>query len=419
MRGLLLALGLALAACTTADTKPDAPAEVPVLREFRGAWVAAVANIDWPSRAGLPVAQQQEEIVRIVERARSIGLNALIVQVRPAADALYESPFEPWSEYLTGTQGKAPEPFYDPLAMWVAEAHRRGIELHAWFNPYRARHPSARSPLAPNHIARTMPEAVKQYGDYLWLDPGNAEAARRTLDVIVDVTRRYDVDGIHIDDYFYPYPEKASDGSEIDFPDDASWARYTLSGGRLSRADWRRANVDTLVERINEAVHREKPWVKFGVSPFGVGRPDRRPPGVAGFSQYDKLYADVERWLARGWLDYLAPQLYWPMDSQEQPFNVLLDYWSRANTADRHIWPGFFTSRIEDPAKPWKAEEITNQVAATRARGVDGHIHFSMAALVQNRGGIADRLKAAYAVPARVPLSPWLATNPHPMEPSK
>ena len=404
----ILVLGLFMSACTLPETNPAAP-----LQEFRGAWVASVSNIDWPSRPGLPVAQQQAEIVRIVATARAIGLNALIVQVRPAADALYPSALEPWSEYLTGEQGKAPEPFYDPLAFWIAEAHRRGIELHAWFNPYRARHPSARSPLAPSHVANTLPDAVKRYGDYLWLDPGEAASAQRAIDVITDVTRRYDVDGIHIDDYFYPYPEKGSDGGEIEFPDERSWALYRLSGGSLARADWRRANVDALVERMHAAVHREKPWVKFGVSPFGVGRPDLRPPGVAGFSQYDSIYANVELWLARGWLDYLAPQLYWPVDSPEQPFRVLLDSWLKANTAGRHVWPGFFTSRIDDTAKSWSVEEIANQVAITRARGVNGHIHFSMAALVQNRRGIADRLKALYPQPARVPDTPWLAPRPN------
>ena len=415
-------LALVLGACTPMPPKPDVPqATAPpvVLREFRGAWVAAVSNIDWPSRRDLTVAQQQDELVRIVERAKAIGLNALIVQVRPAADALYASALEPWSEYLTGQQGKAPEPFYDPLAMWIAEAHRRGIELHAWFNPYRARHPSSRSALASSHVANTMPGIVKAYGEHLWLDPGEAASAQRTLEVITDVTRRYDVDGIHIDDYFYPYPEKAPDGSELAFPDDASWAQYKLSGGLLSRDDWRRANVDALVKSINEAVHREKPWVQFGVSPFGVGRPDLRPAGVTGFSQYDRIYANVELWLAQGWLDYLAPQLYWPVEAPGQPFGVLLESWKRANRAGRHVWPGFFTSRIDETPKSWSVDEIANQVALTRARSVDGHIHFSMAALMQNRQGIADRLKVLYAVPALVPLSPWLAARPDPAARSK
>ncbi len=406
------ALAILLGGCAGPRTQTEA-VPPPAPREFRAAWVASVANIDWPSRAGLPAAAQQEEIVRIVERAQAIGLNALIVQVRPAADALYASPLEPWSEYLTGRQGVAPEPWYDPLAFWIAEAHRRGIELHAWFNPYRARHPTARSPLAASHIANTAPELVKSYGDYLWLDPAEHEAAKRTLDVIVDVVRRYDVDGIHIDDYFYPYPINAADGvTEIDFPDDSSWAQYRLSGGNLARADWRRANVDALVKRVHTAVHREKPSVRFGVSPFGVGRPDLRPAGVTGFSQYDKLYANVELWLARGWLDYLAPQLYWAIDSPGQPFGALLDYWTAANTAGRHVWPGYFTSRIDATEKSWSAQEIVGQVIVTRERGVEGHIHFSMAALLENRKGVADELKAAYQVPALVPESPWLLDRP-------
>ena len=416
-RAWLLVAALFAGSCVTPP--PPAP-EVPVVasppREFRAAWVAAVGNIDWPSRRDLTVAQQQAELIRIVDRAKEIGLNALIVQVRPATDALYQSTIEPWSEYLTGTQGKAPQPFFDPLAMWITEAHRRGIELHAWFNPYRARHTTSKSAMASHHVSRTMPGAVKTYGAQMWMDPGEPESARRTLEVIVDVTRRYDVDGIHIDDYFYPYPEKALDGSELDFPDDRSWAGYMLAGGWLTRADWRRANVDRLVEAIHVAVHREKPWVKFGVSPFGVGRPELRPAGVEGFSQYDRIYANVELWLARGWLDYLAPQLYWPVDSAGQPFTPLLDSWMRANTAHRHVWPGYFTSRIEDGTpNSFSVDEIPRQVAITRARGVDGHIHFSMTALMQNRHGIADRLKALYAVPAQVPETPWLPSRPERM----
>jgi uncharacterized lipoprotein YddW (UPF0748 family) len=388
---------------------PQAP------REFRAAWVATVANIDWPSRAGLPVAQQQEEIRRIVARAAELRLNALIVQVRPAADALYASALEPWSEYLTGRQGKAPEPFYDPLQLWIEEAHRRGIELHAWFNPYRARHSSAKSPLARSHVANASPGLARAYGDTLWMDPGEPEAARRTREVILDVVRRYDIDGVHIDDYFYPYPVKApgapaDSGAELDFPDGPAWQSYLLGGGTLSRADWRRQNVNALVESLHAGIHREKPWVRFGISPFGLGRPDRRPPGISGFSQYDKLYADVELWMSRGWLDYLAPQLYWPIDQSAQAFGVLLDYWARDNPHGRHVWPGLFTSRIDATPKSWPAAEIASQIALARSRaGIGGHIHFSMVALLENRKGIADRLKETdYAQPALAPATPWL-----------
>ena len=390
----------------------------PIPREFRAAWVATVANIDWPSKKGLSVAQQQQEIIRIVDRAKELNLNALIFQVRPAADALYPSILEPWSEYLTGEQGKFPDPFYDPLKMWIDESHKRGIELHAWFNPYRARHTSAKSPNSPMHIAKTNPEIVKSYGGYLWMDPGEAAAAQRTLDVIIDVVRRYDIDGVHVDDYFYPYPvpvnanAPASENSpEIDFPDERSWSNFVLNGGHLNRADWRRNNVNELIERINASVHREKPWMRFGVSPFGLGRPDRRPTGIVGFSQYDKLYADVELWMGKGWLDYLAPQLYWPIDQPPQAFGALMQYWIGQNTAGRHIWPGLYTSRIDNTPKSWKTEEIVKQVALTRtSNAVNGHIHFSMIALMENRQGIADQLKLGYASPALTPTMPWLST---------
>jgi uncharacterized lipoprotein YddW (UPF0748 family) len=421
--GVAIVLAAALGGCAVPPAPATTPAPPPVERlssadappaprEFRGAWIASVANIDWPSKPGLPVARQQEEIRRIVARAAQLRLNALIVQVRPAADALYPSALEPWSEYLTGEQGKAPQPFYDPLQLWIDETRRHGIELHAWFNPYRARHSTAKSPPARNHVSVAAPGVAKAYGDTLWMDPGEPEAARRTTEAILDVVRRYDIDGVHIDDYFYPYPAKApgAGGSapDLDFPDGPAWQSYLLGGGALSRADWRRRNVNQLVERLHAAIHREKPWVRFGISPFGLGRPDRRPPGIAGFSQYDKLYADVELWMARGWLDYLAPQLYWPIDQAAQAFGALLDYWVRDNPNGRHVWPGLFTSRIDATPASWQPGEIANQVALSRSRA-GGHIHFSMAALLENRKGIADRLQAVeYAVPALVPSTPWL-----------
>ena len=352
------ALLLLLGGCVT----PPVPApvvEVPpsAPREFRAAWVATVANIDWPSKPGLSADQQHAEMIAILDRAQALKLNAIIFQVRPAADALYASSLEPWSEYLTGTQGR--DPGYDPLAEWVREAHRRGLELHAWFNPYRARHHAAKSPLAATHLGRTRPDIVKKYGELLWMDPGEPFAAERTLAVISDVVRRYDIDGVHLDDYFYPYPitqplpagaPKTTPSEEVDFPDTPAWRRYQQAGGRLARADWRRQNVDRLVEQIHHRIHALKPWVKFGVSPFGLGRPDRRPPGIQGFSQYDKLYADVEKWVEQGWMDYLTPQLYWPASAKAQSFEVLLDYWAKLVNGRFHLWPGLFTSAITDTA---------------------------------------------------------------------
>ena len=377
-------------------------------REFRAAWVATVANIDWPSARGLSAETQQAEARAIIAKARSLGLNALILQVRPAADALYASQLEPWSEYLTGQQGRAPEPRYDPLAFWIEEAHGAGLELHAWFNPYRARHASARSPLAASHVANGHPGLVRTYGDQLWLDPGEPAAAAHVLAVILDVVRRYNVDGVHIDDYFYPYPIQDAAGQKVDFPDEPAWQAFLARGGALSRTDWRRSHVDRLIERIYKEVHREKSYVRVGVSPFGLGRPERRPPGVTGFSQYDELYADAERWLGQGWLDYFVPQLYWTMASPGQPFAPLLDYWRAQNPKGRSVWPGLFTSRTGS-ADPWPPEEITTQIQLTRSRGGSlGHAHFSMVALMKDYGGIAGRLANVYGGPALVPAAAWL-----------
>ena len=403
---VLLAL---LAACARQSTQPDADEPPPAPREFRAAWVATVANIDWPSAKGLPVERQRAEMIGILDRAAALRLNVIILQVRPSADAIYPSALEPWSEYLTGEQGKPPDPPWDPLAAWIEEAHRRGIEIHAWFNPYRARHAKAESPEAATHISRTRPELVKAYGKYLWLDPAEPRAAQHTMDVILDVVRRYDIDGVHIDDYFYPYPE-----GDRDFPDEPSWQAYVAAGGALARADWRRRNVDALIGRIHRDVHREKPWVRFGISPFGIGRPDRRPPGIEGFSQYDKLYADVETWMRHCWFDYMAPQLYWPRAQAPQAFAALLDYWIAQNTCGRHIVSGLFTSRIDDSARSWSVEEIAGQIDLSRTRpGNFGHIHFSMAALTQNRAGLSDLLATTrYAAPALIPPSPWIDAEP-------
>jgi uncharacterized lipoprotein YddW (UPF0748 family) len=233
-----LALLASLAAPALAQQAADTPP--PIAREFRGVWVASVANIDWPSKPGLTAWQQKAELIAILDRAVELNLNAILLQVRPAADALYDSPYEPWSAYLTGVEGRAPEPYYDPLRFAVAEAHARGLELHAWFNPYRARHPSAKSPHARTHISITHPEFVRTYGKYEWMDPGDPAVIRQTLRVMLDVVKRYDVDGIHIDDYFYPYPEIGKDSVAIPFPDSSSYAAYTKKGGRLARDDWRR-----------------------------------------------------------------------------------------------------------------------------------------------------------------------------------
>jgi len=419
-RRTVLASSIALTACADLPVfgprlqpAPELAALPPAApREFRAAWVATVANIDWPSKRGLSTAEQQDEMHAMLDKAVALKLNAIIFQIRTSADAFYDSKLEPWSEYLTGVQGQAPEPFYDPLALWIAESHKRGLELHAWFNPFRARQNNARGEQHASHLSKTRPQWVKSYGDQLWIDPGEKAAADHSIAVFKDVLQRYEVDGIHIDDYFYPYAViDPTTKQEVDFPDDPSWQTYLQSGGKLARADWRRQNVDQLVERIYQTIQATKPWVRFGVSPFGLGKPALRPAGIAGFSQYDKLYADVERWLAEGWMDYLVPQLYWPMAQKPQAFGPLLDYWHAQNPKGRHIWPGMFTSRVTDKPESWPVEEIIGQIAMQRQKAPHtGHAHFSMIALMQHRRGLADALKAGpYADAALVPATPWLS----------
>lgn len=419
---LVCAAGITLAASQLVGAaKQDAATTFPTVeREFRGVWVATVANIDWPSSRSLFTEQQKAELIAILEKARSLNLNAIVLQVRPACDALYESKLEPWSPFLTGTMGKAPEPYYDPLAFAVDECHKRGLELHAWFNPYRALHPAYKGPVSENHISKTKPHLVKRYGNYLWLNPTEKEVQDYTYNVIMDVVRRYDVDGVHMDDYFYPYPEtdKAT-GKEIDFPDEETYQAYVKSGGKLSRADWRRQAVNSLMERLYKGIKQEKPWVKFGLSPFGIWKPGY-PPQVKGFSQYDKLYADARLWLEKGWVDYWTPQLYWRIAPPEQSFVALLSWWTEQNKMKRHIWPGLYTSRLGEGKEStrWKADEIINQIKWSRILAQpSGQVHFSMMAFMKNWGKINDELTTpggVYAKPALVPAMPWLSKKEPP-----
>ena len=386
----------------------------PIAREFRGVWVASVANIDWPSRVGLTTAEQQAELLTLLDSAVSLRLNAVLLQVRPAADALYASKLEPWSEFLTGVEGRAPSPWYDPLAFAVREAHARGLELHAWFNPYRAGTPAQKSRHSASHVSRTMPSSVKKYGSYLWMDPGEPAVRRRTLRVVLDVVRRYDIDGVHLDDYFYPYQEYNRRGAVIDFPDTRSWKRYRSSGGRLDRDDWRRHNVDLLVQELYVGIHNVKPWVKFGISPFGIWRPGN-PPSITGYDAYARLYADSRKWLRNGWVDYFTPQLYWPIAQTAQSYPALLSWWVGENVKQRHMWVGNYTNKAgANGERGWRADEILAQIQVTRAQpGAGGNVHFSGRAFLENPDSLHEKLRAMpYAELALVPATRWLAGNP-------
>lgn len=405
---------LVAAALSSAGGQPVNPptdtAPPPVLREMRGVWIATVANIDWPSRPGLSTWDQQAEMIAILNRAVAAHLNAVMFQVRPEADALYDSELEPWSSFLSGTMGHAPEPYYDPLAFVIREAHARGLEVHAWFNPYRAWHPATTGDAAPSHVTKSGGATVRRYGSFLWLDPGDSAVVERSVRAVLDVARRYDVDGIHIDDYFYPYREEDAQGRTIDFPDADTYARYRAAGGRLERNDWRRTNVDAFVQRIGREIHTVKPSVRFGISPFGIWRPGF-PASVRGLDSFAEIYADSRKWLQAGWVDYLVPQLYWPIGRPQQDFSQLLAWWTEQNPGGRNIWAGLNASLATNTAPRGRgAYELLDQIGRTRAqRGATGDVFFSMKTLMQDPDSLVERLaRDAYGQPALVPASPWL-----------
>ena len=400
MRKLLLAiLLLSLAASLLGQQlpKPD--------REFRAVWIATVDNIDFPTRKDLPPDKQREELLASLDLAKNLRLNAVIFQVRPMTDALYRSSLEPWSEFLTGSMGR--EQNFDPLQFLVTEAHRRGILVHAWFNPYRAYHPAAKT-ISANHVSKTKARMVRQYGRYMWLDPTSREGQQHSIDVIADVVRRYDIDGVHFDDYFYPYAEKDAAGNDIDFPDEENWKRYTATGGKLVRDDWRRANVNTFIAAVGRTIKRIKPKIVYGISPFGIWKP-MPEHNITGFNAYDELYADARKWLQDGTVDYLAPQLYWETARKGQSFPVLLNWWKDQNTKRRFVWPGIAAYRIGS-TPTFTAGEITDQIEKTRlAPETRGAIFFSFKSLRNDMGGIQSALRdRVYARDAIIPHFSWI-----------
>lgn len=418
MKRALLWIGLALSLCGCASLYEASDEAVPPPpREFRAAWIATVENIDWPSKQGLSAQAQQDELIALLDHAAAVGLNAVVFQVRPACDALYASELEPWSRFLSGRSDV--DPGYDPLEFAIQEAHARGLELHAWFNPYRALPSDKEPPVSARHVAHAdspLHSAVRRYGKLSLLDPGVPEVRAHSQRVILDVVRRYDVDAVHMDDYFYPYPNKRPDGSDVPFPDDATYAAH---GEGLSRSDWRRRNVDTFVAELGRAVHALEPWVRVGIAPFGIWRP-KHPPSVRGFDAFEKLSADTRKWLAEGWVDYLSPQLYWGLDFPEQRYADLLAWWEAQNLSKRHVWPGIATRWIASKRDPGrKARDIVEQIRLARTLPrTAGHCHWNLSALVEDRGGVVGALAAGpYQERALVPASPWLGdAAPQPLD---
>ena len=380
-------------------------------REFRGVWIATVENIDWPSSPNMPADQQKKELTDRLDAHQQQGINAIMFQIRPAADALYAKSREPWSKWLTGKQGQAPTPFYDPLAFAIAEAHKRGMELHAWFNPYRATTDGHFDQLSPSHITRIKPEWFFTYGGIKLFNPGIPEVREYIVKVFLDVVDNYDIDGVHMDDYFYPYP---IDGQHINDAD--AFAKY--SDGYTDIKDWRRHNVDTLIHMLSDSIGKHKPRVKFGISPFGIWAnkyQNEDGTDTHGGSSYYELYADSKKWIEEGWVDYINPQLYWPIDDRSAPFNKLLDWWSD-HTFDRHLYIGMAAYRINERRKgKFKdRDQMPKQMQYLRNNPrVQGSVFFSSNSLLHNPLGFADSLKQNYYKhPALPPEMVWLDSIP-------
>jgi uncharacterized lipoprotein YddW (UPF0748 family) len=378
----------------------------PPAYEFRGVWIATVDNIDWPSRGMVNVDSQKAEYIRQLDMHQKNGMNAVIVQVRPAADAFYPSPYEPWSQWLTGVQGQPPSPYYDPLQFMIEEAHKRGMEFHAWCNPYRANFSIANSSIAPNHITRLHPEWFLTYGDAKYFDPSNKLAQAFVVNVVRDIVKRYDVDAIHMDDYFYPYRIAGKE-----FPDAKA---YESSGSNVSKSDWRRSNVDSIILKISLAIKKEKPYCKFGISPFSVWRNKSIDPdgsdSRSGVSNYDDLYADILLWLKEGWIDYVAPQLYLEIGNDKIAYEKLLDWWSK-HSYGKHVYIGHGIYRAGERSKAWKnPDELPNQIKLLRQySNVQGSIYFSSTSFNSNPNGWNDSLQNNYyRSPALIPRMEWL-----------
>ncbi|CAN5215249.1 glycoside hydrolase family 10 protein [soil metagenome] len=405
---------------TITNAQPLVNPDVPVTakpdpkREFRGVWIATLENIDWPSNPRLPADAQKQEMTARLDAHQQMGINAIMFQIRPAADAFYAKSREPWSKWLNGKQGKGPEPFYDPLEFTINEAHKRGMELHAWFNPYRATTDGKFSALSPGHITRLKPEWFFIYGGIKVFNPGLPEVRDYIVRVILDVVDNYDIDGVHMDDYFYPYQ---IEGQHINDAD--AFKKY--GDGFVNIKDWRRNNVDLLIKMLGDSIHKHKPHMKFGISPFGIwSNKYQNPEGSdthGGSSNYE-LFADSRKWIKEGWVDYINPQLYWPINDRSAAFNTLLDWWSN-NTYGRHLYIGQAAYRINERKVNAfkKPAEMPNQVKYLRNNPrVQGSVFFSSNSLLRNPLGFADSLKTTYYHhPALPPVMLWLdsiAPNP-------
>ena len=384
------------------------------LFEFRAVWVATVNNIDWPSSKNLSVQQQKDEFIKLADLQQKIGMNVLIVQVRSAADALFPSVYEPWSEFLTGKQGLPPTPFYDPLAFMIAETHRRNMEFHAWLNPYRAVFDIKSSSIEKYHITKQKKEWFLTYGDKKYFNPALQEVRDYFIKIVLDIINRYDVDGIHVDDYFYPYkiPGKV-------FPDLKYYIKYNNG---LSKDDWRRSNCDSIIKQLWQAINAAPRRVKFGISPFGVWRnieKDKLGSNTnAGQTNYDDLYANILLWLKKGWMDYCVPQLYWERGHELCDYDILLNWWAK-NAYNKHMYVGHALYKAGTTKGYRDLNELPNEIINLRLQNnIQGSVYFSSSNFSKNINGWKDSLQLNYYnTPAIVPPMPWI-DNIKPLPPS-
>ena len=387
-------------------------------REFRGVWVATVNNIDWPSKGVTDPKQQKEELIELLDRFQSLHLNAVIFQIRPSADAFYNSDFEPWSEYLTGKSGEKPDPYYDPLAFIIEETHKRGMEFHAWLNPYRAIVNYKEFHSNPLPLTYNKPEWFINYGENKYFDPGNPEVRAYTNKIVADIVRQYDVDAIHFDDYFYPYKIK----DEV-FPDSLSFKKYggDFYPGRLD--DWRRNNVTTIIEELHQTIKTIKPWVQFGISPFGVWRNKSADPEGsdthAGQTNYDDLYADILLWIKNGWLDYVLPQAYWHIGHKKASYDQIVRWWSNLHLrTNLYIGQGLYRLDRKKENRAWKKKkptEIEKQLDLNRQYPeIKGTAFFSAKVFLQDPLNINEKLTQKYYLHPVLPPVPALAKKSFP-----
>ncbi len=369
-------------------------------REFRSTWIASVTNLDWPSTPFLPVHEQKAELIEMLDQIKEANINVVMFQIRPECDALYKSPYETWSYWLTGSQGTPPSPLYDPLEFAIEEAHKRGIELHAWFNPYRAVKKVGLYSVSPNHISNTHTEWILDFGTIKILDPGLPEVREYNAKIIADVIRRYDIDGIHMDDYFYPYPP-----DQISNQDDATFQQH--NNGFTNRGDWRRDNVNRMMAMIMDSVNTIKPYLKFGISPFGIWK-NHVPSNISGMDAYNVIYADPMAWLREHSIDYLTPQLYWKIGGS-QDYVTLSTFWAdSADAYGRHMYPGHIFN------KKYSSAELVNQLDIDRGNAkIKGSVFFKASDLVDNMFGFHTVLKNSYYKdPALPPLMDWKDSTP-------